>query len=197
MSSPVARRFLEGPAAERLDRSEYLGVVVGAFVLRRPLNPYYILNVSDPAVDLTGVIGTSNLVRDGSLNGHHLYYVPRYLTQDDPASVTVQASVRNHGAASSGPTRLHLQIPWRATARRRVPRLAPGATAVVPVRLSVPRARAGKPAQFRVHVDAAQAEQHHKDNDASVSARLLAAPAVCPHNDGIGVNVTRGMNACS
>lgn len=29
------------------------------------------------------------------------------------------------------------------------------------------------------------------------SAGLLAAPAVWPHNDGIGVNVTRGMNACS
>ena len=29
------------------------------------------------------------------------------------------------------------------------------------------------------------------------SAGLLAAPAVWPHSEGIGVNVTRGMNACS
>jgi hypothetical protein len=29
------------------------------------------------------------------------------------------------------------------------------------------------------------------------SAGLLAAPAVCPHSDGIGMNVTCGMNACS
>ena len=29
------------------------------------------------------------------------------------------------------------------------------------------------------------------------STGLLAAPAVCPHNDGIGRNVTFGMNAAS
>ena len=29
------------------------------------------------------------------------------------------------------------------------------------------------------------------------SAGLLAAPAVCPHSDGIGVNTTPAMNACS
>jgi len=31
----------------------------------------------------------------------------------------------------------------------------------------------------------------------SRSAGLLAAPAVCPHSDGIGVKVTPRMNACS
>src|SRR5262249_44257957 len=29
------------------------------------------------------------------------------------------------------------------------------------------------------------------------SAGLLAAPAVCPHNDGIGARVTPGMNCAS
>ncbi len=85
VSSPVASRLVSGAASELLASTAYMGVVVGALVLKRALNPYYILNISDPGIDLTGIIGTSNLVGERAMNGYHLYYTPRYLMQEDPA----------------------------------------------------------------------------------------------------------------
>lgn len=85
ISNPAAARVLRPtPAVRRLDEIEYLGVVVCGVVLRKRISPFYILNISDHLIGLTGLIGTSNLVRDGTFGEYHLYYLPRYLTQDDP-----------------------------------------------------------------------------------------------------------------
>ena len=74
----------------------YLGVAVAGFVLTRRISSYYILNISDPGIDLTGVIGTSNLVTDGSLAGYHLYYMPRYLVGGDEAWERTPAEWKEH-----------------------------------------------------------------------------------------------------
>jgi protoporphyrinogen oxidase len=65
-------------------RAPYLGVVVAGVVLKRELMPCYILNISDPQIELTGVIGMSNLVKDGSFQGRAFYYLPQYLLPQDP-----------------------------------------------------------------------------------------------------------------
>ena len=88
-TSPVS--VLERVAAPELLRvdtpggtDEYLGVVCGVLVTRRPLVPYYIVNIADGRIPFTGVIGMSNLVSPQELGGYHLTYLPKYVLSDDP-----------------------------------------------------------------------------------------------------------------
>ena len=64
----------------------YLGVACLTLVLRRPLTPFYVLNIADPAIELTGLIEITNLIdRHAETGGHSLIYLPRYLDSADPA----------------------------------------------------------------------------------------------------------------
>ncbi len=64
----------------------YLGVLCAHLVLKRSLSPYYILNLDEPDVNLTGVIEFSNLCdREAELGGNHLAFLPRYLPSTDPS----------------------------------------------------------------------------------------------------------------
>jgi protoporphyrinogen oxidase len=63
---------------------EYLGVVCPAVITRRPLMPYYILNIGDEKCPFTGVIGMSNLVDPQDTAGLHITYLPKYVLSDDP-----------------------------------------------------------------------------------------------------------------
>ena len=79
----VAGRELVG-VANGQGGVEYLGVVCGVLVTRRPLVPYYIVNIADGRIPFTGVIGMSNLVSPQELGGYHLTYLPKYVLSDDP-----------------------------------------------------------------------------------------------------------------
>ncbi len=62
----------------------YLGVACAVLALEKPLTPYYVLNIGDENVELTGVIEMTNLVdRDTETDGKALIYLPRYLGADD------------------------------------------------------------------------------------------------------------------
>jgi len=63
---------------------EYLGVICAVLVTRKPLLPYYVLNIADERVPFTGVIGMSNLVSTSETAGLHLTYLPKYVHSDDP-----------------------------------------------------------------------------------------------------------------
>ena len=63
---------------------EYLGVICGLLLLDRPLSPYYTLNIADSDIPFTGVIETTNIVNPADVGGHHLVYVPKYVTRDSP-----------------------------------------------------------------------------------------------------------------
>ena len=78
-------RFLTAAEQARLARVTYQGVVCPSFLLRRPLHGFYVTNITDPGLPFTGVIETTALVDPAELGGSHLVYLPRYLTQDDPA----------------------------------------------------------------------------------------------------------------
>jgi protoporphyrinogen oxidase len=62
---------------------EYLGVVCPALITRRPLVPYYILNIADSRVPFTGVIGMSSLVATDETAGFYLNYLPKYVLSND------------------------------------------------------------------------------------------------------------------
>ncbi|MCC7369125.1 MAG: NAD(P)/FAD-dependent oxidoreductase [Chloroflexi bacterium] len=63
---------------------EFLGVICGLLLLDRPLSPYYTLNIADRDVPFTGVIETTNVIAPEDVGGHHLVYVPKYVTRSSP-----------------------------------------------------------------------------------------------------------------
>jgi len=88
-TSPVS--VLERVAAPELLRVdtpggtvEYLGVVCMVLVTRKPLVPYFVVNIADARIPFTGVIGMSNLVSVEETAGHHITYLPKYVLSDDP-----------------------------------------------------------------------------------------------------------------
>lgn len=79
----VAADFL--PAVEAVERehptsSTYLGVACLVLVLEEPVTPYYVLNIGESAVELTGLIEMTNLIdRQRETGGLSLLYLPRYM----------------------------------------------------------------------------------------------------------------------
>lgn len=63
---------------------EYLGVLCMVLATRRPIVPYYVLNIGDERIPFTGVIGMSNLVDPAETAGLHVTYLPKYLLSGDP-----------------------------------------------------------------------------------------------------------------
>lgn len=61
---------------------EYLGVLCMALVTKKPLTPYYVLNLADKEVPFTGVIGMSSLVDIEQTDGKYITYFPKYVTSN-------------------------------------------------------------------------------------------------------------------
>lgn len=82
----AAASLLPGlPAAfqERLLAVKYLGMVCVVLLLRRPLSPYYVTNITQQA-KFTGVIEMTNLIGTQATHGYSLVYLPKYTTPSDP-----------------------------------------------------------------------------------------------------------------
>jgi protoporphyrinogen oxidase len=71
---------------EKLGQIKYLGVVCAVLILRRQLSPFYVTNLVESDLPLTGIIEMTALVRkEEETAGRHLVYLPKYFAQDDPA----------------------------------------------------------------------------------------------------------------
>lgn len=66
----------------RLEGVEYQGIVCTSLLLKKPLGPYYVTNITDPA-PFTAVIEMSALVDRSELGGRSLVYLPWYLPTND------------------------------------------------------------------------------------------------------------------
>ena len=69
----------------RLCDITYQGIVCPSLLLRQPLSPYYVTNITDRWVPFTGVIEMTALVDRERFDGLSLVYLPCYLAQDDRA----------------------------------------------------------------------------------------------------------------
>jgi len=69
---------------ERLDKVKYAGVVCLALLSKKPLDGYYITNITDEWVPFTAVIEMTSLVDNGNFDGNRLIYLPLYLDSNDP-----------------------------------------------------------------------------------------------------------------
>lgn len=92
-------------ARARLAAVEYLGVAVEVLLLKRPLGPFYILNLGDDDLPLTGVIETTNLAPAGYFGEKSLVYLPRYLAPGDPWAGRDEAELA--GAFHAALARVH------------------------------------------------------------------------------------------
>jgi protoporphyrinogen oxidase len=89
-----AARAVVGPSllphVERAEREHpasrnYLGITCLVLAVRRTLTPFYLLNVGDEDVELTGVVEMTNLIDpDAETAGLSLVYVPKYMDSDAP-----------------------------------------------------------------------------------------------------------------
>jgi protoporphyrinogen oxidase len=67
---------------QRLTAIEYQGVICASLLLKRPLSPYYITNITDPA-PFTAVIEMDALTGTAAFDGSALVYLPKYVTSSD------------------------------------------------------------------------------------------------------------------
>ena len=84
--APVASRLSPGLSPDEievLEEGETLGLVCASLLLDKPLSPYYLTYLTDPA-PFTAVVESSHLAGLEVTGGHSLVYLPRYLAPDDP-----------------------------------------------------------------------------------------------------------------
>ncbi len=80
---------------EKLENVRYLGVICASVVLRKPLDKYYVTNITDSFAPFTGVIEMSALVDKKEFDGKNLVYLPKYVLPDDPIFTKPDEEIRN------------------------------------------------------------------------------------------------------
>lgn len=68
----------------RLSSAEYLGVSCTSVLLDKPLAGFYVTNITDAGIPLTGIIEMGAIVPSQELGGNYLVYLPQYMNSDDP-----------------------------------------------------------------------------------------------------------------
>ncbi|MCA9258037.1 MAG: FAD-dependent oxidoreductase [Planctomycetales bacterium] len=64
---------------ERLRGVDYLGIVCASLLLKKPISPYYVTNITDMSIPMTAVIEMTTIVDPAELGGSHLVYLPKYV----------------------------------------------------------------------------------------------------------------------
>jgi len=86
--APVAAQLCPGlsaPEKARLRAIQYQGIICASVLLKQPLGPYYVTNITDRGLPYTAVIEMSALVERSAFGGNALVYLPKYVAPDDPA----------------------------------------------------------------------------------------------------------------
>jgi protoporphyrinogen oxidase len=88
VAAPIAAQLcpeLSPSERDRLQSIQYQGIICASLLLKQPLSPYYVTNITDSGVPFTGVIEMTTLVDPQQFGGKTLVYLPKYVTPDDPA----------------------------------------------------------------------------------------------------------------
>jgi protoporphyrinogen oxidase len=87
-AAPIAAQLcpdLTPDEHQRLQGIQYQGILCASVLLKQPLSPYYVTNITETWVPFTGVIEMSTLVNPADFGGRSLVYLPKYVPVDDPA----------------------------------------------------------------------------------------------------------------
>jgi protoporphyrinogen oxidase len=96
-AAPLASKLVPG-----LDESEhrtlngvqYRGIVCASVLLKKPLDRFYVTNITDDWVPFTAVIEMSALVDRSEFGGNCLVYLPKYVPPDHPIFEESDDSIR-------------------------------------------------------------------------------------------------------
>ena len=89
------------PHVESVERANptsahYLGVACLVLALEEPLTPYYVLNIGESSIELTGLIEMTNLIdRESQTGGLSLVYLPRYMDSESKEFEGSDAALRD------------------------------------------------------------------------------------------------------
>lgn len=67
----------------KLNQIQYLDNVCLILKLSKPLTPFYMLNIQDPRIPFTGVIGLSHIYPADEFDGYSVFYISRYLLENN------------------------------------------------------------------------------------------------------------------
>lgn len=90
---------------ERLLGAEYQGIVCASLLLKRPLSPYYVTNITDAGLPFTAVIEMTSLVDAAEFGERSLVYLPKYVPTGDPLLTASDEAIRE--AFLAGLRRMH------------------------------------------------------------------------------------------
>jgi protoporphyrinogen oxidase len=62
----------------------YLGVICPSILLKKPISPFYVTNLTDGWQPFTGIIEMTSLIDKKETKGCHLVYLPKYVDLNDP-----------------------------------------------------------------------------------------------------------------
>ncbi len=68
---------------QKHDNVKYLGVICPSVLLKRPVSPYYVTNITDTWPPFTGIIEMTALIDKKEINDRNLIYLPKYVNPDD------------------------------------------------------------------------------------------------------------------
>ena len=108
----------------KLQAIEYQGIVCASVLLKKPLGPYYVTNITDDFVPFTAVIEMSALVDRTEFGGHSLVYLPKYVAPDDAIFAESDESLRERFTAALAQMYPHFTasdvIAWQVSRVRQV-----------------------------------------------------------------------------
>ncbi len=96
---------LSAPELDNLRSVEYVGIVCASLLLKKPLTPYYITNITESWVPFTAVVEMSALVDPKEFGGQTLVYLPKYAVPGDPIFSRTDEDIRKEFVA--GLCRMH------------------------------------------------------------------------------------------
>jgi protoporphyrinogen oxidase len=79
---------------------EYQGIVCASLLLKKPLSPFYVTNITDAWVPFTAIIETTTLVDCGEVGGCSLIYLPKYLPANHAGLNEPEAEIKERFVAA-------------------------------------------------------------------------------------------------
>jgi len=96
-AAPLASKLVPGLTDRehaRLNAITYQGIVCASILLKKPLDRFYVTNITDDWVPFTAVIEMSALVDRSEFDGQSLVYLPKYVAPNDPLFEETDQAIR-------------------------------------------------------------------------------------------------------
>jgi protoporphyrinogen oxidase len=82
--TPIFLRLIPDADPEyrkELEKIEYLGILAMLLVMDRPLSDYWTMYITNDSCPFTGIIETTSYIDPVYVGGHHLVYLPKYVSK--------------------------------------------------------------------------------------------------------------------